>query len=156
MDSINLKRILNDLMDLSFSSQIVVFGSASLLGAEPGDIDVCIIHDNKSGNTSTSQYQEIMSLARREYGWLDPFILSGERLLVRNDEATGWIMAKNAKSIKASIRRDGIPLRTAIENVSSPIRQPLDPVEQSRSYDKPNYNYCRKLPCEHVTSGPHR
>lgn len=84
----------------------VVFGSAAR-GEVPNDLDVFAVLDPRSAEAG-----KLLALARANYGWLDVFIRppGTGRLLVRNETATGWATARNARCIVMAIERDGIPL----------------------------------------------
>ena len=64
----------------------------------PGDVDIFVdFTELPIGVTA------LLELAQRYYGMFDPFIYvrTGGRnvLYTRNDEATGWVPAKNARAI---------------------------------------------------------
>lgn len=84
----------------------IVFGSAAR-GESPNDLDVFAEIDPAS-----REARALLALARANYGWLDVFVRSphGGSLLVRDEWATGWAVAKRAREIGAAIRRDGIPV----------------------------------------------
>ena len=82
----------------SYRKKIMVFGSIAMGKTYPGDVDIFVdFTENQTGATA------LLSLAHRYYGMFDPFIYvhTGGRnvLYTRNDEATGWVPAKNAKAI---------------------------------------------------------
>jgi len=91
---------------LRVAPDAVVFGSAAR-GERPNDLDVFVSLSPGSGEA-----WKLLEIARRHYGWLDVFVRApeGGRLLVRNDWASDWIVARNARSIGQAIKRDGLPL----------------------------------------------
>lgn len=112
-----IKRLLLEISKLPSAGRIVVFGSVAKQSDNPRDIDVALILNEFNDFQKSMRIDEhkgtaigLLKLASQNYGWLDPFIVTEPMLTVRNDRANGWMAAKNAKAIKASIRKDGIPL----------------------------------------------
>lgn len=85
---------------------VIVFGSASTKGlSNANDIDVLLDLDATPANKKF--VKQLRLIAYQFYGWFDPFVLKDGVLWVRNDEATGWIQAKNARGILADARKFG-------------------------------------------------
>lgn len=97
------------LAKLPRASEIIVFGSVAKGTDGPhSDID-CLMPDGDG---------RALWIAQRHYGLFDPFHLEQGILLVRNERATGWDLAKNNCSILRAIRRDGVPLPQIIERIA--------------------------------------
>jgi hypothetical protein len=99
------KTIIRKLQALPYADSITVFGSVARGEARlASDVDIfCDSEDAPSG---------IMRIASQHYGALDPFYVETGVLMVRNDYATGWTRAKNARDILANIRKEGVPLNS--------------------------------------------
>lgn len=106
---------------LRVSPDAVAFGSAAR-GEQLNDLDVFA-----SVSPGSDEAWKLLEIARRHYGWLDVFVRApeGGRLFVRNDWASGWMVARNARSIGAAIKREGIPLNRL------ELRPSADPEETS-------------------------
>lgn len=93
--------------------RIKVFGSVSQHKIFPVDIDVWVDFSDLDGaDTSPDDIEQsslLLSLARKYYGYFDPFIQVGKYVYTRSDEATKWCKAKNAKAIKTDAN-NGLPL----------------------------------------------
>lgn len=101
------RQILGQLRKRPDADQIIIFGSVARGEARPfSDVD-CFFEAGRP--------EGIMALAHRYYGILDPFYEHGNRLATRNDAATGWMAAKNAASLRAAIRRDGVRLTDLVD-----------------------------------------
>lgn len=88
-----------------------VFGSYAKQVATPKDIDVVVEFSASSTNDEQAELSRLLSLSRQYYGALDLFVKQpGFPLLVRNDLATGWQKAKNAKALNVAMETDGICL----------------------------------------------
>lgn len=120
---------------LPIAAGIVVFGSVARGKKDPADIDIAYkLADGNlpSGSASPErqQLQRVLAMARSHYARLDPFVISGKRLLVRNAEATGWEVARNATNMRESIAREGRPLLDVLAwseaGVSKPHAEALD------------------------------
>ena len=102
-----------------------VFGSVVTGKERPGDIDVLIDLDTPAWNEKLEIVEEervltpeekkslgqVLKLAEAAYGALDPFFRLNGELWVRNETATGWIRAKNAKKIYREACRSGVPVK---------------------------------------------
>jgi 8-oxo-dGTP pyrophosphatase MutT (NUDIX family)/predicted nucleotidyltransferase len=85
---------------------LTVFGSTVTKSfQEANDFDVFL--DLDQNPTHKKFVRPVLNLARKYYGWIDPFVLKDGVLYVRNDEATGWTRSKNAKAILQQIRAHG-------------------------------------------------
>jgi predicted nucleotidyltransferase len=88
---------------------LTVFGSVATKElSQANDFDV--FFDLDSNPEYKKHITPIMELARNYYGWIDPFVLEDNVLYVRNDEATGWVRAKNAKEILKNVKLHGVPI----------------------------------------------
>ncbi len=101
-----LAAALEDLRRLPCAGGIIVFGSMGRGDPLPGDVDLVL------DVTGSMLPYEVLAVARHHYGLVDPFVRIREptRLLVRDAEAAGWIRARNVRSIRQGIERDGRPL----------------------------------------------
>jgi len=106
----NLAMALASLRGSSLASRLVVFGSVARGRFLPGDVDVAI--DLRDGGPADErELADLLRIARKHYGWLDPFVIDTDgTLLVRNERATSWTKARNARALKAAIRSEGRPL----------------------------------------------
>ena len=94
---------------------LTVFGSAATRDvAQAKDFDVFLDLD---ANPEHKKYlKPVLNLSYNYYGWIDPFAIKNGVLYVRNDTATGWTQAKNARAILANIRSQGKPINQIQEN----------------------------------------
>jgi len=101
-----LAAALEDVRRLPYADRIVVFGSMGRGDPLPGDVDLIVEVDG-----SVPPY-DLLAIARRHYGLIDPFVRMGPRgrLLVRDDDAVEWKRARNVRSIMLGMRTDGRPL----------------------------------------------
>jgi hypothetical protein len=67
----------------------------------PGDIDVFVDLTDREfiDDRQCAEFIELLRLANRNYGLVDPFLRFRNALIVRNDQATNWASAKNARAI---------------------------------------------------------
>ncbi len=104
-----LQSIVSDLHSVPHAELLKVFGSTAAGKELPSDIDVYA----DTGTLTKPEIEDLsvrlMQLAKRHYGYLDPFLLISGTLYCRNDTATGWIVARYAKEIQSS-GDHGIPL----------------------------------------------
>lgn len=103
-----VNRLIKALSESNFSNKLIVFGSVAAGKLEPVDLDVVLdARDCECQRDAEIVYanemNQLMGLAKRHYGFLDPFVLTRRDLYVRNDVATGWQAARNKKGIKAAI-----------------------------------------------------
>lgn len=91
---------------------LVVFGSVARGTSGPySDLDVFL--DCACREPTPSELGALLALCRRYYGSLDVFLRTQTAgLYVRDEEATDWTRARNARSILRSVRREGVPLST--------------------------------------------
>lgn len=102
--------IFRKLSEHPLSRNMRVFGSAATPDADANDIDVFLDCPGPAGRTAG--LDDILELARRHYGRLDPFVLRDGVLWTRNDDATGWVRARNAAALIAA-GREGVSLDDA-------------------------------------------
>jgi hypothetical protein len=105
---------------LPYADKIKVFGSMAVSSAQPGDIDVFVDLSDTS-LTDDRQYQEfsgLMKLARLNYGYVDPFLWFKNTLIVRNDTASGWTKASNARAMRQNMDEQAKPLSEVIAHYS--------------------------------------
>lgn len=78
-----------------------VFGSLGRGAEDPKDVDVLV--DASLLDPASPAVERVASrlldLARRRYGWLDPFLRTRFGLAARNPDASGWVRAKKASKI---------------------------------------------------------
>jgi hypothetical protein len=119
----NLIKIASLLRENTLCDHIFVFGSAVVRPDEANDLDVGLILAPGEIKTETVRAftGALIHIARQFYGSFDPFVLLEKtgKLWVRNDEATGWVMAKNAKKLAADIGH-GEPFPAWFERVITP------------------------------------
>ena len=85
---------------------LTVFGSTVTKSfQDANDFDVFLDLDQNPDHKKF--VRPLLILAKKYYGWIDPFVLKDKLLYVRNDESTGWIRAKNAAGILRQIREHG-------------------------------------------------
>jgi predicted nucleotidyltransferase len=105
---------------LPYADKIKVFGSMAEGSLQPGDIDV-FVDLSDTALTDDSQYQqfsELIKLARRNYGFVDPFLRFKNTLIVRNDTASGWTRASNARAMRQNMDEQAKPLKEVIAHYS--------------------------------------
>jgi hypothetical protein len=100
-------------MEHPLRDHILVFGSAATAVVEPNDIDIFIDYTHQV--KEIGGLGDLMVLARKHYGRLDPFVLKDNTLWTRNDTASGWIKARNARGLIAACRK-GIPLSALVSD----------------------------------------
>lgn len=64
----------------------------------------------------------ILQLARRHYGFFDPFVIGNGRMMVRNAEATSYGTAMNARAIRAAIKSEGVTLAVVMHRMSQDVQ----------------------------------
>lgn len=110
----DIRQLILSLLELDLADKLIVFGSVAAGSDDPKDLDVVfdareceyqIDAIKKHGDA----LRQLISLSRRHYGYLDPFILTQKHLYVRNDHATGWQVAKNKRGLLSAIK-NGSPL----------------------------------------------
>lgn len=117
----HLTVIAESLMTLPYSKRIMVFGSMAAHTDNPGDIDVFLDCRGTAYSTADKSgqlagYAELIRISRKHYGSVDPFIVFDDCLLVRNDFATGWARARNAKSLLKQMDQHGQQLASVVDH----------------------------------------
>lgn len=114
---------------LPYADKIMVFGSMAEGSAQPGDIDVFVdLADTPFTNSEQCrEFFDLIKLANRNYGYVDPFIRFKDDLVVRNDQATGWTTAKNKREIKKNMTAQGKPLSEVIRHYSRMLESEVSP-----------------------------
>lgn len=114
---------------LPYATKIRVFGSMAEGKDTPGDIDV-FVDMSEIRYTNSDQCREffdLIRLANRNYGYVDPFIQFSDSLVVRNDQATGWMRARNKVAMKKSMNAQARPLDEVIRHYSRMLETEQDP-----------------------------
>lgn len=93
---------------------ITVFGSLARSAERPGDLDLLIDLRHEDDWRAARAARLALRLARENYGKVDPFLRTRDGLIVRNDEATGWQRAKNARAILGNATREGVPISEVV------------------------------------------
>lgn len=90
---------------LPYADRIKVFGSMAKESETPGDIDVFVDLTDREfvDDRQCAEFIALLRLANRNYGLVDPFLRFKNALIVRNDQATNWTSARNARSICKSM-----------------------------------------------------
>lgn len=118
-DNDRLNLILDALRDHPLAQRFHIAGSLAQGCRTPGDVDLVIdLRDRVFGTPGESTGRETLRLfsdvlrlaGGPNYGLLDPFCLFKDRLITRNDDATGWQYAANARALRASLVDDMVPL----------------------------------------------
>lgn len=112
--------IAKQMSSLPCAPKIQVFGSMAELKENPVDIDV-FVDMSDIPFTSSDQCREffdLIRLAHRNYGYVDPFIRFSDALVVRNDEASGWMKANNRRAIEKNMASQAKPLADVIRHYS--------------------------------------
>lgn len=113
--------IAESLMRLPYSRRMMVFGSMAAHKENPGDIDIFLDCRGTAGSAADkrdqlSGYAELIRISRKHYGSVDPFLIFDDCLLVRNDLATGWVRARNAKSLLKQMEKHGKQLASVVDH----------------------------------------
>jgi hypothetical protein len=114
-----LDGILLEISQMPMKGQALIFGSCATDKVNPGDVDVWLdmrelTLDEFKACKGFASVKPLLDLARQHYGLLDPFIrFQDDVLVVRNDEATGWTMAKNARALVRSMDESSCSLQQA-------------------------------------------
>lgn len=116
-----LTAIAESMMALPYSNRIMVFGSMAAHAKNPGDIDVFLDCRGTAYSTADKSgqlagYAELIRISRKHYGSVDPFLVFDDCLLVRNDLATGWARARNAKSLLKQMDQHGKQLASVVDH----------------------------------------
>lgn len=111
---------------------VLVFGSSVTRPDEAADLDIGVVGTlNVMARKDMQNFQHrLLVSARENYGLLDPFVLVAPgpvKLWGRNDEASGWMRAKQAKAIAKDIL-SGEPFLAWFERVVQP-RLAIEPSE---------------------------
>jgi hypothetical protein len=103
-----------------YADRVIVFGSVARCSSSPRDLDIAVdltsirLDDDdwilRDEASPTSGYEKLLLIARRHYGWFDPFLMFRDTLLVRNAEATAWVVSLNRRAMRKSIHEEGVPL----------------------------------------------
>lgn len=103
---------------LPYADKIKVFGSMAEGSARPGDIDVFVdLPDTPfTDSEQCREFFDLIRLANRNYGYVDPFVRFADNLVVRNDAATGWMTAKNKREIRKNMTVQAKPLGEVIKH----------------------------------------
>jgi hypothetical protein len=101
-----INRILSRLRSLEIADRVTVFGSLARGKIIPGDVDAFV--GKPEGKIGASH---LMAIAGDENGYFDPFLMSGDGVLLTRDEtASGWTRAVNARGFLRSIEKEGVGL----------------------------------------------
>jgi len=104
-----LTEVLDALRSSPLAPGIVVFGSMARGAFLPGDIDIAV--DLRDVPPVEGGLDALLRIAKRHYGWLDPFVIRQDgKLMCLNENATGWTVAKGARVLKEAISAEGRPL----------------------------------------------
>lgn len=114
---------------LPYADKIMVFGSMAAGAEQPGDIDVFVdLPDTPfTDSEQCREFFDLIGLANRNYGYVDPFIRFADDLVVRNDAATGWTTAKNKREIKKNMTAQAKPLGDVIRHYSRMLESEASP-----------------------------
>lgn len=110
-----LYSIAKQLNELPHASKIYLFGSLVSDKANPNDVD-CFLdaREYASWEDTLKAYRQTIAGMRRiayvHYGSVDPFVRTQSQLIVRNDEATGWKVAANARALTHAMEKQAVPL----------------------------------------------
>lgn len=130
-----LLAIAEELQSLRLPGPLRVFGSMSKGAQRPGDIDV-VCDLRALQEPAFASLSQLLSVCRRHYGWVDAFLLTNDDLLVRSDQATAWVRAKNAQGLREAMV-DAVDLDEVIAQYRSwmaePDMPPADPFHTSLS-----------------------
>lgn len=96
-----LRSILSEIAGLDGSEHIKVFGSIAKGKQVPGDIDLYVDISGLRSDVERSLTNDLMGIARTNYGLVDPFLDKDGVLRTRNATATGWSRASNSSKIRA-------------------------------------------------------
>ncbi|WP_338923882.1 hypothetical protein V0M98_37360 (plasmid) [Pseudomonas silesiensis] len=113
---------------LPYADKIKVFGSMAAGSSLPGDIDV-FVDLSDTDLTDERQYQQfsgLMKLARLNYGYVDPFLRFKNTLIVRNDTATGWTRASNARAMRQNMDEQAKSLSEVIAHYNQLVPEVYD------------------------------
>lgn len=100
-----------------------IFGSVAKASPNPGDVDFFLSVSTTQwggypGDAQFGKLDQLLALARKHYGYFDPFVLVNEAnskaLWVRCDEAQQWVRAKHARSLIADAQKDGVGIDEAL------------------------------------------
>jgi len=88
----------------SLKDRTRVFGSVAAGDATPGDIDLMVDFSDYTGPEMWPTHVApdtayLLGLAKKYYGLVDVFVMVGNMLWVRSDDASSFILAKRAASI---------------------------------------------------------
>jgi predicted nucleotidyltransferase len=114
---------------LPYAERIMVFGSMAEGSETPGDIDV-FVDLSETPYTDSLQCREffdLIRLANKHYGYVDPFIRFADDLVVRNDAATGWVTAKNKRGITKNMLAQAKPLKDVIRHYAKALETDESP-----------------------------
>lgn len=154
-----ITELLSKLSLLPAADRILVFGSIAKGNATSKDLDVTLLATDFDDFPLAMVDESIqvtakamIALARKHYGWLDPFVATKNTLAVRNDHATAWVRAQNAKSLTDAILRDGVRLhdlmqRLGLSSVTEPRPARSMVIQPSQSQpDQLQYHNLKALP----------
>jgi hypothetical protein len=119
---------------LPYADRIKVFGSMARESEAPGDIDVFVDLTDREfvDDRQCAEFIALMRLANRNYGLVDPFLRFKNGLIVRNDQATNWTSAKNARAICKNMDAEARPI-SEISALYSKYPKPVVETDSSLS-----------------------
>lgn len=107
-----LRRIQNS----EIKERVTVFGSVARGTPNPRDLDVWIdMSDTKLNGNPPNSVSAFLGLAKAFPGYFDPFVQFQNTTIVRNANCNGWTRAKNSKSIKTQVEKEGVSFATVIQ-----------------------------------------
>ena len=114
-----LRSIFGYLSGFEFADRVRIFGSASKDKPVPYDIDVWIDAREAPYNdfSQADAFSILLTLGRKYYPLVDPFVVFSNTILVRNDDCTQWERVKKnmQKPMLASMVQEGVPLSDVLQ-----------------------------------------
>lgn len=103
------------------ASKLKVFGSVARGDAAPRDLDLVFCGNGGDWEALVQEgnLNRLLSLARLHYGRLDVFVLAGNRLYVRSDDASTYVIAKNSALLRSAIKADALPLLDVLARLTA-------------------------------------
>ncbi len=105
-----MNRILDAVAASPVAASTTVFGSMARGRHGPGDLDLYV--DTRALDAAAREWcrVEMLGLAARHAGLLDPFLTNHRGTFTRNAESTGWEASRQSRAILAAIAAEGVPL----------------------------------------------
>lgn len=110
--STSISNVIEHLDRSPLTSQCVVFGSLLSAPSEAQDVDIAIMIEAPFSNQALDAFRPLLragAYGTPRYGLLDVFVCFSDCTWVRDGDCRGFTVAKNARALRANIKKSGQP-----------------------------------------------